>query len=155
MPQSVPKSIHTCFRVIFLTKFYAQCSMEGRVFENFQFFFSKIQKRPKSFPKESKHVFIVIWDNFTEKFLSSFPLKVESSKFFKKIRKISKFQKRLKSFPKVSKRVLNLFWAKFCENFFCSVFRGGSRFRKFSKKLKNFQNSKNALNCSQKYPNVF
>ena len=155
MPQSVPKSIHTCFRVIFLTKIYAQCSMEGRVFENFQFFFSKFQKRPKSFPKESKLVLIVIWDNFNEKFLPSFPLRVESSKFFKKIRKFSKFQKRPKSFPKVSKRVLNLFWVKFFEKFFCSVFRGGSKFRKFSKKSKNFQNSKNAHNCSQKYPNVF
>ena len=105
MPKNVPKSIQTCFRVIFSKKFYAQCSMEGRVFENFQIFFSKFQKCPKSFPK-------------------------------------------------VSKRVLNVFWGKFFENFFCPVFRGGSSFRKFSKK-KYFQNSKNAQKCSQKYPNVF
>ena len=35
LPKSVPKSIQTCFTVIFSKKFYAQCSMEGRVFENF------------------------------------------------------------------------------------------------------------------------
>ena len=69
----------------FRKKNYARCSMEGRVFENFQFFFSKIQKCPKSFPKASK-------------------------------------------------RVLNVFWGKFFEKFFCPVFRGGSSFRKFSKK---------------------
>ena len=37
-------------------------------------------------------------------------------------------------FPKISKRVLNLFWVKFFEKIFCPVFRGGSSFRKFSKK---------------------
>ena len=57
MPKSVPKSIQTCFRVIFPKKYYARCSMEGRVFENFQKkIFSKFQKCPKVFPKESKHV---------------------------------------------------------------------------------------------------
>ena len=59
--------------------------MEGRVFGNFQKFFSKLQKFPKSFPKVSKHV-------------------------------------------------LNMFWGKLFEKFFCSVFPGGSSFRKFSKK---------------------
>ena len=90
-PKSVPKSIQTCFMVIFTKKIYVQCSMEGRVFENFQkFYFSNFRKRPKSFPKESKRVLIVIWDNFFEKFLPSFPWKVESSKIFKKNQK--KFQ---------------------------------------------------------------
>ena len=42
MPKIVPKSIQTCFRVIFSKKFYAQCSMEARDFE-------KIQKNQKSF----------------------------------------------------------------------------------------------------------
>ena len=89
---------------------------------------------------------IVIWDNFFEKFLPSVPWKVESSKFFKKIKKFSKFQNCPKSFPKVSKRVLNLFWVKFFENFFCPVFRGGSSFRKFSKKI---------FSKFQKCPKVF
>ena len=61
MPKSVPKSIQTCFEHVlrkFFEKFYAQCSMEGRVFENFlnNQKILKIQKCPKSFPKVSKHV---------------------------------------------------------------------------------------------------
>ena len=57
MPKSVPKSIQTCFRVILSKKFYAQCSVEGRVFKNFQKkMFSKFQKCPKVFPKVSKRV---------------------------------------------------------------------------------------------------
>ena len=58
MPKSVPKSIQACFRVIFSKKkFYAQCSVEGRVFENIQKkTFSKFQKCPKVFPKVSKRV---------------------------------------------------------------------------------------------------
>ena len=89
----------------------------------FKFFFSKFQKCPKSFPKESKRDLIVIWDNFFEKFLPSFPWKVESSKIFKKLKKVSNFLKRPKSFPKVSKLVLNKFWGKLFEIFFaqCSV----------------------------------
>ena len=56
----------------------------GSSFRKFsKFFFSKFQKRPKSFPKESKRVLIVIWDNFFEKFLPSFPWRVEFSKIFK------------------------------------------------------------------------
>ena len=96
--------------------------------------FSKFQKRPKSFPKVSKRVLNKFWGKLFEKFLPSFPWKVESSKNFKKIKKFSKFQKCPKSFPKVSKRVLNLFLVKFFEKFFSPVFRGGSSFRKFSKK---------------------
>ena len=96
--------------------------MECRVFENFhRKKFSKFQKRPKSFPKESKRALIVIWDNFFEKFLPSFPWKVESSKIFKKIKKVSNFLKCTKSFPKVSKRVLNKFWGKLFEKFLPSV----------------------------------
>ena len=45
-----------------------------------------------------------------------------------------------------------MFWRKFFEKFFCPVFHGGSSLRKISK---NFQNSKNAQNRSQKCPNVF
>ena len=60
MPKSVPKSIQTCFENVlwkFFWKIYAQFSMECPVSENFQiFFFSKFQKCPKVFPKESKRV---------------------------------------------------------------------------------------------------
>ena len=153
MPKSVPKSIQTCFEHVlgnifekFLPSFpwnvesskifekkyfqnsknaqkcsqkypnvfygdffekknYAQCSMDGRFFENFQkFLFSNFLKCPKSFPKVSKRVLNVFWDKLFKKILPSFPWKVESLKIFKKI---------------------------------------------------SFQNSKNAQNRSQKYPNVF
>ena len=133
MPKSVPKSIQTCFRVIFLKKFYAQCSMEGRVFESFQrnqkVF--KIPKMPKIIPKSIQTCFEhVLGRIFRKTFFAQ--CSMETSKIFKK--SISKFHKCPKVFPKVSKRVLNLFWVKFFEKFFCPVFRGGSSFRKFSKK---------------------
>ena len=137
MPKIVPKSIQTSSeRVLgqFFRKTFAQCSMEGRVFENFQKkIFSKFQKCPKSFTKKSKRVLNVFWGDFFENFLPSVPWMVEFSKIFKKIKKISKFQKCPKSFPKVFKRVLNVFGAIFSKNF-CPVFHGGSSFRKFSKK---------------------
>ena len=105
MPKIVPKSIQTCFRVIFSKKFYAQCSMEGRVFRKFSFFFSKFQKCPKSFPKLSKRVLNVLWGKFFEKFFC--PVFRGGSTFRKFSKKIfSKFQKMPKSVPKVSKRVL-------------------------------------------------
>ena len=59
MPKSVPKSIQTCFEHVlwkFFWKIFAQFSMECPVFEKFQIFFSKFQKCPKVFPKESKRV---------------------------------------------------------------------------------------------------
>ena len=70
LPKSVPKSIQTCYRVIFSKKFYAQCSMEGRVFENFPIFLSKFQKCPKSFPKVSKRVLNVFWGKLLEIFFA-------------------------------------------------------------------------------------
>ena len=129
--------------------------MEGRVFENFQknqksF---KLPKMPKNVPKSIQTCFERVLGQTFEKFLPSFPWKVESSKIFKKIKKVSNFLKCQKSFPKVSKRVLNVFWSKLSKNF-CPVFHGRSSLRNFSKK-KYFQNSKNAQKCSQKYPNVF
>ena len=123
--------------------------MECRVFENFQKNISKFQKCPQLFPKVSKRVLNMFWGNFFEKFSPSFPWNVESSKIFKK--NISKFQKCPQLFPKVSKRVLNMFWGKFFENFFCPVFRGGSSFRKFSKKIEKFSKFQK---CPQLFPKV-
>ena len=123
--------------------------MEGRVFENFpNFFFSKLQKCPKSFPKVSKHVLNMFWGKLFGKFLPSFPRNVESSKIFKK--NIFKFLKMPKSVPK---SIQTCFRVIFSKKILCPVFHGGSSFRKFSKFF--FQNSKNAQNRSQKYPKVF
>ena len=86
-PKSFPKESKRDLIVIwdkFFEKFYAQCSMEGRVFENFltNQKILKIQKCPKLFPKVSKHDLNMFWGKLFEKFLPSFPWNVESSKFF-------------------------------------------------------------------------
>ena len=156
MPKSVPKSIQTCFMVMFSKKIYAQCSMEGRVFENFlKFYFSKFRKRQKSFPKESKRVLIVIWDNFFEKLLPSFPWKVESSKIFKKIKKSFKFPKMPKIVPKSIPTCFELALGQIFRKISAQFSMEGRVFEKFQKKSEKFQNSKNAQKCCQKYPNVF
>ena len=109
---------------------------------------------PKIVPKSVQTCSeVVLGWFFRENFLPSVPWRVESSKSFKKIKKVSKFQKCTKSSPKVSKRVLNMFWGDFFEKFFCPVFHGGSSYRKLSKKSKKFQISKNAQNRPQKCPN--
>ena len=150
MPKSVPKSIQTCFRVFFLKKFYARCSLEGRVFKNFQkTFFSKFQKCPKSFPKVSKRVLNVFWGKFFDDFFAQCSAE---SRIFQNFQKniFSKFQKCPKSFPKVSKRVLNLLWVKFFK-IFCPVFHGVSSLRNFSKKSKKVSNF---LKCPKSFPKV-
>ena len=59
-PKIVPKRIQRCFEHVLgqtFRKIFAQFSMECRVYENFQKkIFSKFQKGPKVFPKESKRV---------------------------------------------------------------------------------------------------
>ena len=76
----VSKRVLNMFWGKFFEKVHAQCSMEGRVFENFHTNqkILKIQKCPKSFPKVSKHVLNMFWGKLFEKFLPSFPRLVES-----------------------------------------------------------------------------
>ena len=157
-PKSFPKvskRVLNLFWVKFFENFFAQCSVEGRVFENFQKkIFSKFQKCPKVFSKVSKRVLNMFWGKFFEKNFAQFSMEGRVfENFQKKIKKVSNFLKCPKLFPKVSKRVLNVFWGKL-SNIFCPVFHGMSSLRKFSKK-KFFQNSKIAQKCSQMYPNVF
>ena len=104
MPKSVPKSIQTCYRVIFSKKIYARCSMEGRVFENFQFFFSKFQKCPKLFPKVSKRVLNVFWGKFFEKFFCPVFRGVSSFQKFSK-----KYFQNFKNAQKCSQKYPNVF----------------------------------------------
>ena len=110
MPKIVPKSIQTCFELVFgqiFRKIFLP-SVPWRV--EFSKIFKKIekfsifQKCPQLFPKVSKRVLNMFWGKFFENFLPSFPWNVESSKIFKK--NISKIQKCPKVFPNVSKRVL-------------------------------------------------
>ena len=117
MPKIVPESIQTCFERVLgqiFRKFFAQCSVEGQVFEKFQNFFFKIPKMPKSVPKSIQTCFErVMGQIFRKVFLPSVPWRVDFSEIFKK--KFFKVPKIPKSVPKVSKRVLNLFWVKFFE----------------------------------------
>ena len=120
MPKIVPKSIQTCYeRVlgqIFRKIFFAQCSVEGRVFENFQKkMFSKFQKCPKVFPKVSKRVLNMFWGKFFEKFYAQCSLEGRVFENFLTNQKILKIQKCPKLFPKVSKHDLNMFWGKLFE----------------------------------------
>ena len=85
--QKCPNVVSTWFGVIFSESFFAQSSMEGRLFEKFQNNpnLIKVPKMPKFFPKGVqtcfKHVFGVI---FPKNFLPSVPWRVETSKNFKK-----------------------------------------------------------------------
>ena len=90
-PKSFPKASKRVLNMFwgeFFGKFFAQCSMDVRVFETFQKnsknFQNSNQKRTKPFPQESKSVLNKFWGKFFEKFLPSFPWGVESSKIFKK-----------------------------------------------------------------------
>ena len=154
MPKIVPKSLQKCFEHVlgqtFRKNFFAQCSLEGRVFGNFQkknIF--KIPKMPKSVPKSIQACFRVI---FSKKKIYA-RCSMEGRFFGNFQKKFSKLQKCPKSFPKVSKHVLNTFWGKLFENFLPS-FPWNVESSKIFKK-KHFQDSKNAQKCSQKYPNVF
>ena len=77
----------------FSEKFFAQCSMEGRVFETFsknQKIF-KIPKMPKILPKMSKRVLNMFWGTFFGRiFLPSVPWRDEPSKCF--LKKLKNFQ---------------------------------------------------------------
>ena len=152
MPKIVPKSIQMCFeRVLGQTfrKIFAQFSMEGPVFENYQKNqkICKFQKFPKSFPKVSKHALNMFWGKIFEKFLPSFPWNVESLKIFKE----KNFQNS-KNAQKCSQKYPNVFRVIFSKKFYAQCSMEG-RVSKIFKIF--FQNSKNAQNRSQKYPNVF
>ena len=158
MPKIVPKSIQTCFEQVLgqtFRKIFAQCSVEGRVFENFQKKNQKIcktPKMPKIVPKSIQTCFeLVLGQIFRKIFLPSVPWRVEFSKIFKKnIFKIPKMPKIVpKSLQTCFEHVLGQTFRKIFAQFSkeCRVFEN------FQKKY--FQDSKNAQKCSQKYPNVF
>ena len=155
-PKIVPKSIQTCFELVLgqiFRNFFAQCSVEGRVFENFQKKIFKIPKMPKSVLKSIQTCFEhVLGKIFRKKFLPSVPWRVEFSKIFNK-KIFSKFQKCPKVFPKVSKHVLNMFLGQTFRKIFAQFSMECRVFENFKNIY--LQNYKNAQKCSQKYPNVF
>ena len=146
----VSKRVLNVFWGKFFEFFFAQCSVEGRVFENFlkNQKILKILKCPKSFPKVSKHVLNMFWGKLFEKFLPSFPWKVETSKIFKK----KKIQNS-KNAQKCSQSIQTCFRVIFSKKIYARCSMEGRVFENFQKFF--FQNSKNAQNPSRKYPSVF
>ena len=114
----------------------------------FKFFFFKIPKSPKSFPKVCKHVLNMFWRKLFEKFLPSFPWNVESSKIFKK-----KYFQNSKNTQKCSQKYPNVFRVIFSKKIYARCSMEGRVFENFQKFFS--QNSKNAQNRSRKYPSVF
>ena len=103
-PKSFPKvskQVLNLFWVEFCEKFFAQCSMEGRVFENFQKKikkFAKFQKCPKSISKVSKRVLNLFWVKFFEIFFAQ--CSVEGRVFENFQKKYFQNSKMPKSVPK-------------------------------------------------------
>ena len=116
----------------------------------FNFFFSKFQKCPKSFPKLSKRVLNVLWGKFFEKFYAQCSMEGRVFENFLKNQKILKIQKCPRSFPKVSKPVLNMFWGKLFEKFLPS-FPWKVMSSKIFKKIKKVSNF---LKCPKSFPKV-
>ena len=108
--QKCSQIIQTCFEHVLgkiFEKIYAQCSMEGRVFENFPKNQKNSQnsKMPKSVPKTIQTCFERVLGQTFRKIFAQFSMECRVFENFQK-KIFSKFQKYPKVFPKVSKRVL-------------------------------------------------
>ena len=116
----------------------------------------KIPNMPKIAPKIVQMCFEHVLGQFFRKiFKPSVPWRLETSKIFKKIKKKFKIPKMPKIVPKSIQTCFERVLGRIFRIIFCPVFHGGSSLQKFSKTSKKFQNSKNAQNRSQDYPNVF
>ena len=142
MPKIVPENIQTYFeRVLGQTfrKNFAQFSMEGRVFENFQKNqkVCKIPKMPNIVPKGIQTCFeLVLGQIFRKIFLPSVPWRVEFSKIFKK--KIFKIPKMPKSVPKSIQTCFEHVLGKIFRKIFAQFSMEGRVFENFQKKIKKF-----------------
>ena len=71
MPKSVPKSIQTCFRVIFSKKILCPVFHGGSSFRKFSIFFFQKSKNAQNRSKNvSKHVLNLFWVNFFDFFFA-------------------------------------------------------------------------------------
>ena len=107
-PKSFPKVSKRVLNVFwgkFFENFFAQCSVERRVFKNFQKNIFKIPKMPKSVPKTIQTCFERVLGQTFRKIFAQFSMECRVFENFQK-KIFSKFQKYPKVFPKVSKRVL-------------------------------------------------
>ena len=101
----------------------------------------------------------VFWTYFEEIFskkkFDQCSMEARDFKILKIVEKISKFQICPKSLPKLPNCVLNMFWGSFSKKNFAQCSMEGRDFKKFQKKFKKCENSKNVQNRSQKFPKVF
>ena len=163
MSKIVRKRIQTCFeRVLgqFFRKNFAQFSMEGRVFENFQKKiqkFAKFQKCPKSFSKVSKHVLNLFWVNFCENFFAQCSMEGRVFENFQKKSKKLQNSKSAKIVLKSIQTCFELVLGQIFRNFFLpnvpwrvetsKNFKKIKKFSKFQKCPKSFPKlSKRVLN---------
>ena len=139
MSKNVSKIVQTCFDVIF-SRFFGQCTLEGRDVEKFQrnAKTSQNSRYPNTFPKVFKQVLDLFWGFFSKK---KCPVHTEGSKLGTIRKKKSKTIWNFKSVQKRSLECPNMFWGDFIE-IFCSVHPGGSRSRKISKNGKKIKFSK-------------
>ena len=136
-PKSFPKvskHVLNLFWVKLFENFFAQCSMEGRVFENFQNNqqICKNPKVPRIHLKSIQTCFELVLGQIFRNFFC--PVFRGGSSFRKLSKKIFKIPKCPKVFPKVSKRVLNMFCGKFFEKFYAQCSMEGRVFENFQKK---------------------
>ena len=108
MPKIVPKSIQTCFEHVLgqtFRKFFAQFSMEGRVFENFpkNQKILKITKMPKIVPKSIQTCFEHVLGQTFRKRFAQFSMEGRVFENFQKYQKVFKISKTFKitKMPKI------------------------------------------------------
>ena len=108
MSKNVSKIVQTCFDVIF-SKFFGQCTLEGREVEKFQRNAKTSQKSryPNTFPKVSKQVLNLFWGFFSKKGAQCTLEGRNLKKLKKNWKTLVFFSKWPKSFPKVFKHVFN------------------------------------------------
>ena len=125
----------------------------GSSFWNFsKKMFSKFQKCPKSFPKNSKPVLNVFWGKFFEIFYAQCSMEGRVFENFRKKPKIFKIPKMPKIVPKKLQTCFERVLGQIFRNILCPVFHGGSSLRKLSKKLKNFSKFQK---CPKAFPKVY
>ena len=147
MPKSVPKSIQTCFRVIFSKKILCPVFHGGSSFQKFsKFLFFKIPKLPKIVPKTIQTCFErVLGQIFRNFFLPSVPWRVEFSKIFKNF-----FFFKIPKMPKIVPESIQTCFEQVLWKIFRKIF---AQFSMESRVYENFQ--KKVFSKFQKWPKVF
>ena len=140
MSKNVSKIVQTSFDVIF-SRFFGQCTLEGREVEKFQRNAKNSQnsRYPNTFPKVSKQVLNLFWGFFSKKKCPVHPGGSKLGTIRKKIENNLKIKKCPKTLLRVTKQVLRWFY----RNFLFSAPWRVETWKKFKKleKLSIFQNA--------------